>query len=554
MPNKLSQFWQELKRRKVIHVVVVYASAAFVIIELVNNIWETLNLPAWTPALTLIILIIGFPMAVIFTWIYGLSSDSTRIGVTIPEGRSFKFENSIAVLPFQDMSPERDQEYFCDGIAEEIINTLAHVTNLKVIARTSAFAFKNRNIDMREIGEKLNVETLLEGSIRKSNSKLRITAQLIRADNGLHIWSERFDRDLDDVFAIQDEISLAIVEHLKTGLPKTEKRSLVKHTVENPEPYDLYLQGRFNTNMRNTESLKKAIDIYQEAIQLEPTYALAYAGLSEAYTLSGIGYGSVPLKEAFPKAKEAALRAIELNDELCEAHTSLAFAKQYFEFDWPVIEQEWKRAIELNPGYAPAHQWYGEYLFIMKRWEESEKEIRLALELDPLSSIIQTELGWLFHYQNQVDRAIEQYQKVIDTTPDYAVVHFNLGIAYNTKKMYQQAIEESEKAVDLSGGSPFMKAGLAYAYAQSGDVASAIKIRDELLNLANSGQLLHGPLVTVYVGLKEKEEAMKCLEIAFRNKENYSFLARAWYENYLGSYLLSNEPRFSQIQREIGLE
>ena len=265
-------------------------------------------------------------------------------------------------------------------------------------------------------------------------------------------------------------------------------------------------------------------------------------------------YCSLPLKDVFPKAKEAAQKAIQLNNELCEAHTAMAFAKQYFEFDWPVIEQEWKRAIELNPGYAPAHQWYGEYLFIMKRWEEAEKEIRLALELDPLSFVIQTELGWLYHYQNKMDQAIEQYRKVIETAPDYAVVHFNLGTALTIKKMYREAIEASKKAVDLSGGSPFMKAGLSYAYALSGDVASAIQIRDELIQLADSGHLVQGPLVTVYVGLKEREEAMRCLEIAYRNKENMSFLARAWYEDYLGSNLLSAVPGFQQIQKKIGLE
>jgi TolB-like protein/Tfp pilus assembly protein PilF len=464
------------------------------------------------------------------------------------------YDNSIAVLPFQDLSPKKDQEFFCDGMSEEIINVLSQLDWLKVIARTSAFMFKGKNEDMREIGRKLGVGYLLEGSIRKSENRLRITAQLINAESGMHKWSENFDRELDDVFTIQDEIAMAIVENLKAKIPGSKKQTLVRHGTDNSDLYNLYLLGRFYTNKRNTDSLNKAIDYYQEAISQDPSFALAYAGLSEAYTLSGIGYGAIPLKEAYTKSKETALKAIELDNGLCEAHTSLAFSKQYFEFDWPTIEKEWKTAISLNPGYAPAHQWYAEYLFIMKRWDEAYREISLALELDPLSFIIHTELGWLYHYQHKIDQAIEQYKKVIEMAPDFAVVFFNLGITYALKKKYQEAIDVSQNAVKLSGGSPFMKAGLAYVYALSGDIASAVEIRDEMIALVNSGQKLHGPLVTVHVGLNEKEEALKCLEMASQNRENMMYLIRNYYEDYLGTHLLSDDPRFNEIQRKIGLE
>ena len=560
-PDRFIQFWQELQRRRVIHVIIVYATASFVIIELVNNVFEPLRLPDWTPTMVILVLIIGFPFAIIFSWIFDVSlkgitktEKATASDIDTTSENVSEFENSIAVLPFQDMSFEKTQEYFCDGMTEEIINVLSHVEGLKVIARTSAFMFKERHEDMREIGKKLGVAHLLEGSIRKTENRLRITAQLIKSEDGTHLWSENFDRDLEDIFVIQDEISLAIVENLKARLPRSEKNTLLKHNTRESELYNLYLLGRFYTNKRNAESLNKAIDYYQEAIGKDSNYALAYAGLSEAYTLSAIGYGSLHSKEAYPKSKEAALKAIELDNELAEAHTSLAFVKQYFEFDWPAIEREWKRAIELNPGYAPAHQWYGEYLFIMKRWDESYQEIKYALELDPLSFIIETELGWLYHYQHKLDLAIEQYNKVIEMAPDYAVVYFNLGIAYVNKKMKREAIEVAEKAVELSVGSPLMKAGLAYVYALSGDTESAIEIRDEIINLTKSGIALHGPLATVYVGLNEKEEAIKCLEIASQNWENMSFLVRAWYEDYLGSDLLSDDPRFNNLQKKIGLE
>jgi len=302
--NKLSQFWHELKRRRVIHVIIVYATVAFVIIELVNNVFEPLRLPDWTPTMVIIVLIIGFPFAIIFSWIFDVSLKGIKKTekATTSEYVS-KYENSIAVLPFQDMSSEKNQEYFCDGMTEEIINVLSHVEGLKVIARTSAFMFKDQHEDMRIIGQKLGVGHLLEGSIRKSENRLRITAQLIKSEDGTHVWSENFDRELKDVFVIQDEISLAIVENLKARLPRSEKVAMLKHHTENSDLHNLYLLGRFYTNKRNTESLIKAIDYFQQAIRKDPNYALAYAGLSEAYTLSGIGYGSLPSKEAYPKAK-----------------------------------------------------------------------------------------------------------------------------------------------------------------------------------------------------------------------------------------------------------
>jgi serine/threonine-protein kinase len=564
-PNKLSHFWQELRRRRVIHVIVVYATAAFVIIELVNNVFEPLNLPEWTPTMVIIILAIGFPFAIIFSWIFEISSKKLmKTGQTngqdIPEeiGKtSIKlshFENSIAVLPFHDMSPKKDQEYFCDGMTEEIINVLTQVGDLKVIARTSSFMYKNKHEDMRTIGKKLGVVHLLEGSIRKADKRLRITAQLIKVTDGTHLWSEKFDREIDDVFAIQDEISMAIVEHLKTKLFISKKDPSLKRHPKKSEIYNLYLLGRFYTNKRNTESLNKAIEYYEEAIQMDPGYALPYAGLSEAYALIALGYGALPSKEAYPKSKAAALKAIDLEEELAEAHTSLAFVKQYFELDWPGVEKGFKRAIELNPGYAPAHQWYGEYLFMNKKWDESYREIQLAIELDPLSYIIRNELGWYYHYQKKLDQAIEQYKKVIEMAPDYAVVYFNLGTAYSIKGMQSEALKNAEKAVELSGGSPFMKAGLAYAYSLAGEIERAEAIRDEMIELVNSGHMYQGALATVYVGLKDREKAIECLESCYENKETMMYLFRAWYEDYLCSNLLSDEPWFNELQKKLGLE
>ena len=563
--NKISQFWQELKRRRVIHVIVVYATAAFVIIELVNNVFEPLKLPEWTPTMAIIILAIGLPIAIIFSWIFDITSKGIKVTDKVTDQASLEnskttsdtashFENSIAVLPFQDMSPEKDQEYFCDGMTEEIINVLTHVEDLKVIARTSAFMYKNKHEDMRNIGHQLGVAHLLEGSIRKADNRLRITAQLIKVTDGMHLWSENFDREVEDVFAIQDEISLAIVDHLKTKLLGSNKKAISKRHPEKSEVYNLYLLGRFYTNKRNTESLDKAVKYYEEAIRMDPEYPLPYAGLSEAFALIALGYGALPSKEAYPKSKEAALKALELDEELAEAHTSLAFVKQYFELDWPGVEKGFKRAIELNPGYAPAHQWYGEYLFIKKMWDESYREIQLAIELDPLSYIIRNELGWFYHYQQKLDFAIVEYRKVIEMAPDYAVVYFNLGTALSLKGLHKEALENGRKAVELSGGSPFMKAGLAYSYALAGEIEKAKEVRDEMLELVKSGHMYQGALATVYVGLREKDLAIECLEAVYEQKEAMMYIIKAWYEDYLCSDLLSDDSRFIEMQKKIGLE
>ena len=300
MPKKLSRFWQELKRRRVIHVIVVYASVAFVIIELVNNVFEPLQLPDWTPTLIIVLLIVGFPLAIVFSWIYDITSKG--ITRTLPysqmDARSHRvsgtdgdhFENSIAVLPFLDMSPDQDQEYFCDGIAEEIINALTHVVSLKVIARTSSFVFKNKQVDMREIGHMLNVKNLLEGSIRLHKDQVRITAQLINAEDGAHLWSERYDRSLDDIFAIQDDISLAIVDALKVRLLGEEKVMILKRHTENLEAYRLYLRAIYFLQQSTPKGIKNAIDHLNQALERDPKFVLAYIGLALAY-LGKITFG-----------------------------------------------------------------------------------------------------------------------------------------------------------------------------------------------------------------------------------------------------------------------
>ena len=297
MPNKLSRFWQEIKRRRVIHVIIVYATVAFVLIELTDIVAPSLDLPDWTLNFIIILLCVGFPIAIIFSWIYDITLKGIRktgpIKLANKKGEDFiesdktsRFENSIAVLPFQDMSPQKDQEYFCDGITEELINVLTHVESLKVIARTSCFAFKDKHKDVREIGKKLDVENLLEGSIQKDNNRLRITAQLIKVTDGSHIWSERFDRDINDLFAIQDEISLAIVDTLKVKLLGEEKALMVKRHTEDPEVYKLYLKAIYYYSLATDEGFEKARSYVEQALQIDPGFAAGYQGDDRSWPLS----------------------------------------------------------------------------------------------------------------------------------------------------------------------------------------------------------------------------------------------------------------------------
>jgi TolB-like protein len=301
--NRLFQFWHELKRRRVIHVIVVYATVSYVLIELVDIVEDPLLLPEWGLSLIIVLLVIGFPFAIIFSWIYDITlkgikkTESLKLAdnkgeEAIEDEKISKFENSIAVLPFQDMSPKKDQEYFCDGIAEEIMNALANVESLKVIARTSSFAFKNKQVGVREIGQKLNIKTILDGSIRKDGNRLRITVQLINVSEGFPMWSEMFDREIEDVFAVQDEISLAIVDKLKIKLLGEEKIAIAKRATENLEAFNLYMKGNHSWQMMTSEGFNNANKYFEQALQKDPRYALVYVGLA-AVQVSSTYWGNV---------------------------------------------------------------------------------------------------------------------------------------------------------------------------------------------------------------------------------------------------------------------
>jgi TolB-like protein/Tfp pilus assembly protein PilF len=387
-----------------------------------------------------------------------------------------KTEKSIAVLPFVNMSPEKDQDYFCDGITEEIINTLTHIENLKVIARTSAFAFKNKQVDIREIGRILDVETLLEGSIRKAGNQLRITAQLIKVADGSHIWSERYDRDMKDVFAIQDDISLAIAENLKVKLLGEPKAMTSKRHSEDLEAYNLYLKGTFYWQMLTMEGYKKAKESFEQALQKDSEYALAYVGLASVNIIS-TNFGDVSPDKAFPRAYEYANKALKIDNTLAEAYTALGDYYTFYHWNWKEAERNFKHALEINANSSQIHIDYSIFLTVTGRAKEAIFEGKRAQELDPLSCYINTRTADAYFYAGQYDRAIEEYRMTLKINPNYFFTHFELGwVLYYAKGMVKESIDEYEKAVDLSNGNPFTIACLASRYYQVGENDKADKL------------------------------------------------------------------------------
>ncbi len=448
---------------------------------------------------------------------------------------------SIAVLPFANLTADPEQEYFCDGMAEEIINALTHVEGLHVVARTSAFLFKDRKEDIREIGRKLNVGTLLEGSVRKAGNRLRISAQLINVANRYHLWSERYDRELTDVFAIQDEISLAVVEGLKVKLLRREKVAIVKRHTQDLDAYNLYLKGRYHWNKRYEEGLRKGLEYFQQAIAKDPDYALAYIGIADCYNVLG-AHGYLPPNETYPKAKTATFKALEIDDTLAETHASLGICNLYYDWDWPAAKGRFKRAIELNPGYATAHHWYAIYLSSMGRVEEAIAEMKRAQRLDPLSLIINAATGWMFYLARQYKQAIEECRKALELDPDFTSALWTIGQAYEQQGKYEEAIAMFEKAG--TGRT------LAHCYAVAGKRDRALKVLNELEELSKQGYVDPYDTALIYSGLGESDQAFEWLEKAY--KEHDSRLLKLKVEPALDS--LRSDPRFAALLKKMGLD
>jgi serine/threonine-protein kinase len=457
---------------------------------------------------------------------------------------------SIAVMPFVDMSADRDQEYFCDGMAEEIMNALTHVDGLRVVARASAFAFKGRNEDIREIGRKLKVGTLLEGSVRKSGSRMRVTAELVNVRDGFRLWSERYDRDVEDVFAVQDDISLAIVNKLRLRLVSGDKEKLLRRHTDDPEALNLCLKGRFFWNKRTEEHLRRAIDHYEQAIARDPAYALAYSGLADCYIVLP-DYSSVPPRTACPKAKDAVMRALEIDDTLAEAHASLALVRTIYDWDWAGAEREFERAIQINPSYATAHYWFALHLMWMGRMEEALRRIEIARELDPLSLVINRNLAQICIFARRYDEAIEALTRTIEMDPGFPVAHVLLGEAYSHKGMKKEALAEFQKELELSGGfGPGVDTRIGSAYVRLGMREKAEEVSSRLAVHAREAFVKPSDLAEVLFSLGENDRAFECLREAFEERDK-GVLGLKVYPVYDG---VRSDPRFRTLLSRMGLD
>jgi len=457
-------------------------------------------------------------------------------------------KNSIAVLPFADLSPQRDQEYFCDGLADELINALTKIRKLKVAARTSAFAYKGKDIDVREIGKQLSVATVLEGSVRKAGDRLRITAQLIDVAEGYHLWSDQYDRNFEDIFAIQEEITLAIVDNLKISLLGDEKENLIKRHTQEPEAYNLYLQGRHFWFKRTVEGIQKGMQCFRQAIEKDPNYALAYSGIADCY--SNLGFYFLAPQEAFPKAMAAAKQALELDDSLAEVHTSRAFILDKYEWNWPAAEIEFKRAIELNPNYANSYHWYALFLGAMDRWVESAAEAKKAVDLEPLSAQFRMVLGVTLYQMRLYDKAVEEFKKTIEMDPTFFPSHFFLGWwTYPEMAMFEQAFAEAQKAIELTGGASITKASLGYAYAMAGRAEEARKILGELAEISKKTYVSPVAIAVIHARLGEKDKAFEYLEKAYEIRDHWMD-----YLKVLRMFdPLRGDPRFADLLKKMNL-
>ena len=456
-------------------------------------------------------------------------------------------KRSIAVLPFVNMSNDKGQEYFSDGMSEELLNLLSKVPDLKVISRTSSFSFKGKNQDVRTIGDALGVANILEGSVRKSGNTIRITAQLIETKNGTHLWSETFDRQMNDVFAVQDEISKMIVNILKIKLLDKHITRLAKRNTENPVAFEDYLKGRYYWNQRSDDGLKKAIGYFQDAIKKDPKYAAAYSGLSDVY-VTLFDYDIMPYEESTRKAKEAALKALEIDKDLAEANNSLAHIHLH-NWHWKEAEDGFKRALELDPGYVLAYHWYALCLTALGRSDEAVEQMKIARELDPLSVRISADLGMAMLAAGKYDDAIRQEEKTMELDSNARSPYWIRGMAYQQKKMFDEAIKDYREAVKRAPGNPNFLAALGNIYATTGNTAEAQKILDSLVVL-NKEYPVPFFVALVYAGLNDKQNAIKWLEKACDERSGSVRYLKM--EPRLSN--LRDDPRYAVLMRKVGLE
>ena len=593
---KTGNFFTELKRRNVYKVAVAYAVVSWLLLQAASIFFPAFDAPPWLMRLFIIVIVLGFPVALVFSWAFEITPEGIKLESEIAPNESIKRRTgrkivgitvglaviaaglmlfqlvrsrptvtpreavstartevatgpvsakSIAVLPFDNLSRDPDNAYFCEGVQDEILTRLARVADLKVISRTSTQHFKSAPENLPEIAKQLGVAHVLEGSVQKASDQVRVNVQLINAITDAHLWAETYDRKLTDIFAVESEIAKTIAETLQAKLSGLEKSSMAKTPTVNPEAYELYLKGRFFWNKRTGDDLRKSIEYLKQAIAKDPGYALAYAALADSYGLLRF-YGGASSAESEVPAEPAAKKALELDDSLAEAHAALGLiATEELEVNRGVIEQE--RAIQLNPNYATAHHWLGLALATLRQSDRSIGELERALELDPLSMIINADLSIIYLYAGRYDAAEVQARKALEIDPRSFVAHYYLGAALQLTRRIKEAIPEFQKAVELNND-PYSIAMLAQAYARNGQMDEARNLLAHLNEMAKSAEVPEYALALVYTSLGEKERAIEALEHGFAGgNKSYLFLLPG--DPFLND--LRGDPRFEALVQKI---
>ena len=548
---KFGSFFSELRRRNVYKVAVGYAVIGWLLIQITTQVFPFFEIPNWAVRLVVLLIVVGFPIALVIAWAFELTPEGLKrteeadraypvrsrsrawIYVVISAGllsaglfflgrytapNENKVANvpakSIAVLPFENLSRDPDNAYFAEGIQDEILTRLAKVADLKVISRTSTQRYKSSPNDLPQIAKQLGVANILEGSVQKSQDQVRVNVQLINAATDAHLWADSFDRKLIDIFAVESEIATKVADTLQAKLTGAEQHAISMQPTQNTEAYQLYLKGRYFWNKRTGPDLQKAIDYFKQAIDKDPNYALAYVGLGDSYILLS-GFGAAPPQDSFPLAEAAAKKALEIDDTLAEAHTTLGFSLCVHHFDFAGSIREFERAIALNPNYATAHHWFGDGpLLAVGQFDRAIAEGKRALELDPLSVIITADLGANYLVARRYDEAIEQFHKAIDLDPRFYYSHWNLAQALELKGNLREALEEYKKAVELDDD-PFVLALLGQGYAKLGQRDEALKILAQLPQIGAHRYVSAYSYALLYVALGDKDKAIEWLERSY---------------------------------------
>jgi len=490
----------------------------------------------WPTRWIIVALALVLSLAILSVWLF-------RSRAPAPTGI-----RSIAVLPLENLSGDASQNYFADGMTDELITDLAQIGALRVISRTSVMVYKGARKPLPQIARELNVDAVVEGTVLRSGDEVRITAQLIEASTDKHLWSQSYEGELRDTLALQNRVASAIADQIRINLTPQEQAALKNVKVVNPEAYESYLKGRYFWNKRTGDGLKVALAYFKQAIEEDPQYAQAYSGLADTYALLGDWqYAVMTPKEAFPKAKAAAIKALELDSSLGEAHNSLAFVLDGFDWDFDSAGKEFQRAIELNPGYATAHHWYAWHLSLLGRFDDAIAEMRKAENLDPLSLIINADLAELLGLAHSYDESIRQSLKTIEMDPNFALAHNQLAQAYLQKQLYDEAVAEMQKAVQLSGDSPTCIANLARAYVASGKRSEAAKLLGDLKKRSNPGYSNASEIAMIYASFGDADQAMNWLEKGFEERFNPGVLLRPGFDP------LRSDSRFQNLVHRVGL-